>query len=80
MPRAPAGQGDSVGTPVSPPERSPEGLTSIHRGIHWPATNDGEDELNEADTVIVEHFLHTLAEVALAVAARRGKQRRDEQA
>jgi len=69
----------SVGTPVSPPERRPEGLTPIPQRIHWPATNDA-DELNEADRVVVEHFLQTLAKIAVAVAARRGKQRQHEQA
>ena len=75
MPRSPAAEGDSVGTGVSPPEHTPEGLTSIPRRIHWPATDEGEDEHSETDMVIIQHFLQTLAEIALAVAARRGKQR-----
>ena len=51
------------------------GLTSIPQPIHCVATDEGEDEHNEADRVIIQHFLQTLAEIALAVAARRGKQR-----
>ena len=73
-------QGNSVGTPVSPPERGPEGLTSIPRRIHWPATDAGHGEYSEADTVIIQDFIETLAEVAMAVAAPRGKQRQHEQA
>jgi hypothetical protein len=50
------------------------GLTSIPPRIHCPATTDcvgGQDEINE---VMVEHFLYTLAEVALAIASRKAAQ------
>ena len=51
-------------------------MTSIHPRIHCVATNGGDAERNkEADRVIVEHFLKTLAEVALAIVARKGMQR-----
>ncbi len=49
----------------------PTALTSIRRGIHCAATTDAtdvEDELRENE---IQHFLDTLAEVALAVARRR---------
>ena len=51
-----------------------EGLTPIHRRIHCAATDDtSEEEYSEADQIIVDNFLNTLAEIALAVAARNAK-------
>ncbi len=51
----------------------PKGLTCIPRRIHCAATPDTpEDEYSEADMIIVNNFLNTLAEIALAVAARQG--------
>jgi acyl-coenzyme A thioesterase PaaI-like protein len=50
------------------------GLNSIHGGIHCAATNEGVSDTNELDEVQqlqVNHFLQTLADVALAVAARK---------
>ena len=48
-----------------------KGLTGIPRPIHCPATQNkcevGNDELDRID---IEHFLGTIAQVALAVAAR----------
>jgi hypothetical protein len=47
------------------------GLTPIPPSIHCPATTErvcGNDELDE---ITVEHFLDTLAEVALAIAYRK---------
>ncbi len=45
------------------------GLTPIHSRIHCAATTDagGNDELEQ---IQVDHFLHTLAKIAIAVAAR----------
>ena len=48
-----------------------EGLTRIHPRIHCVATPDGVEELNETDTIMVDTFIETLAEVAMAVANRR---------
>ena len=60
-------------TPISGENLRPEGLTSIHARIHCAATNDAPgDEYSETDMVIIRTFLNTLAEVALAVAARQG--------
>ena len=47
-------------------------LTCIHRRIHCTDT-ESEGELSEQDKIIVEAFLDTLSEVALAVASRRLK-------
>jgi hypothetical protein len=50
------------------------GLTPIPSRIHCPATTDwvgGQDELGE---IAVEHFLDTLAQVALAIASRKAAQ------
>ena len=60
-----------MGTPVSPQEQDPEGLISVPMRIHWPATDSGEGGETDTDRVIIQNFLNTLAEVALAVAARR---------
>ena len=49
-------------------------LTCIHRRIHCTDT-EAEDKLNEQDKIIVEAFVDTLSEVALAVASRQLKPR-----
>ncbi len=49
------------------------GLTPIHSRIHCAATTEGgdfNDEYDELERFQVEHFLHTLAKIAMAVAAR----------
>ncbi len=53
-----------------------KGLTGIHGSIH---SDTPEEEYSEADMIIVNNFLNTLAEVALAVAARQGTMKKDEQ-
>jgi len=48
-----------------------KGLTSIPSRIHCAATQtESKNALPETDRIIVEHFLDTLAEVAMAVARR----------
>ena len=47
------------------------GLTPIHRRIHCGATPDTAESDNELDHIAVDHFLDTLAEVAMAIALRR---------
>jgi len=54
---------------VNPANISPDPLTRIHDPYTLFATPAG---LTAADEVIVQNFLQTLAEVALAVAARKG--------
>ena len=60
---------------VSPSEESGgvNGLTPIHNRIHCAATKDSlkPDDENELEGIAVDHFLDTLAEVALAIARRR---------
>ena len=49
------------------------GLTPIHRRIHCAATTEGgdlNDEYDELEQIQVDHFLQTLAKIAIAVAAR----------
>ena len=57
-----------------PPEESqsgcPNALTCIRPCIHCATTPDG-GELSEVDIISIEHFLNTLAEVAMAVASRK---------
>ena len=48
-----------------------EGLTSIHPRIHCAATPDGAEKPSEADDLMINSFIETLAEVAEAVARRR---------
>ena len=50
-------------------------LTCIHRRIHCTDT-ETDGELSEQDKIIVEVFLDTLSEVALAMASRRLKHMR----
>ncbi len=47
------------------------GLTPIHRRIHCATTPHTIEDQNELDQIAVDHFLDTLAEVALAIARRR---------
>ena len=58
---------------VSPSEESGwvDALTPIHRRIHCGATPDTAESDNELDHIAVDHFLDTLAEVALAIARRK---------
>lgn len=46
------------------------GLKCIDRGIHCPATNDGGGSNDELEQIQVNHFLNTLARIALSVASR----------
>ena len=58
---------------------SSTGLTCIHDRIQCCATQDtNAPEYTEAERVIVDHFLNTLAEIALAVAARNAERRDDQ--
>ena len=45
-------------------------MTPIHGRIHCGATPDDESE-NELDQIAIDHFLDTLAEVAMAIIRRR---------
>jgi hypothetical protein len=47
------------------------GLTPIPLRIHCPATTDWGGGNDELDQIAIEHFLDTLAHVALAVASRK---------
>jgi hypothetical protein len=48
------------------------GLTPIPGSIHWAATSIPiEPYVNERDEIDIDNFLDTLAQVALAIAARR---------
>ena len=49
---------------------SSEGLTCIHARIHCAATHDGVEAESEIDQMMIDNFLETLSEVAMAVAAR----------
>ena len=55
------------------PDNGEKVLTSIHEMYTLSTT---PAELTEADGYIVKHFLQTLAEIALAVASRKGETKR----
>ena len=67
-----------MGTPVSPPERAPDGLTCIRPRIHCVATPDTGDleGYAELDRIDIDNLINTLAEVVVSV-ARREHQLRD---
>ena len=53
--------------------KSDNGLTGIPLRIHCAATTEGgdlNDEYDELEQIQVDHFLQTLAKIAIAVAAR----------
>ena len=79
MPRVTVARETRLGTPVQPQNGGPVGLTSIHPRIHWPATTDAAaPEHSETDQIIIDNFLNTLAEIALAVASRKAGHQHDE--
>lgn len=55
------------------PDNGEKVLTSIHEMYTLSST---PAELTEAEAYIVKHFLQTLAEIALAVASRKGETKR----
>ncbi len=66
--------------PIRSETASSTGLTCIHDRIQCCATQDtNAPEYTEGERVIVDHFLNTLADVALAVAARQGTMKSDDQ-
>jgi hypothetical protein len=56
---------------VNPENISPDPLTRIRNPYTLSPT---PAEPSEAEEIIVKHFLQTLAEIALAVASRKGKE------
>ena len=52
------------------------GLTPIPHGIHCAATSV-DSYVNEQDEIDIDNFLDTLAEVAMAIAARKLSQAKD---
>ena len=64
--------------PIRSETASSMGLTCIHDRIQCFATGYTKEEYSETDLIIVNNFLNTLAEVALAVAARNAKGQDDQ--
>ncbi len=59
---------------MAEPDQKPnerKALTSIGKPIHCAATPDPTEEREELDEIDINHFITTLAEVAMAVATRR---------
>ena len=62
--------------PIRSETASSTGLTCIHDRIQCSATPDTDaPEYTEAERVIVDNFLNTLAEVAVATATRKRSER-----
>ena len=63
-------------TPINGSDGDSQGLTPIHPRIHCVATLDTDaSEYTEAERVMVDNFLNTLAEVAIAAATRKRSER-----
>ena len=54
-------------------------MTRIPARIHCAATDGNDGEHSDTDQIMIDHFLKTLAEVALAVASRKVSQQDNEQ-
>ena len=52
-------------------EMPEEGLTRIHARIHCVATPDWGEHSSESEEIMLDAFIETLADVAMAVAVRR---------
>ncbi len=56
---------------LSEKDKGLKALTSTHSRIHCATTPEDPKENDELDEIAINHFLDTLAQVALAVANRR---------
>ena len=66
--------------PIRLEDGASRGLTPIHPRIHCAATPDApEGGYSETDMIVINNFLNTLAEIALAVAARQAAEKTDDQ-
>ena len=66
--------------PIKAVDSVENGLTGIPSAIHWPATHiSGGSNTDELDTIAIEAFLDTLADVALAIAAREATEKNDQE-
>jgi hypothetical protein len=59
-----------MATPVHPPKRPSEGLTSIHTRIHCATTHYTPEEVGELDRIVIDNFIKILAEVVISVTRR----------
>ena len=66
--------------PINAVDSAQNGLTSIHQGIHWPATHiSGGSDTHELDRIAAEAFLDALADVAISIAAREHAEKKDQE-
>ncbi len=63
----------SLPTPGPGRKSAEDGLTGIPPCIHLAATNEGGDQADEREEIVVDAFLDTLARIALAVASRNNR-------
>ncbi len=70
MPESPGALTDMPGPDKNNPAKA---LTCIHQRIHWAATDEPETDTDsrELEDLDIRNFVHTLAEIAMAVASRR---------
>ena len=57
--------------PSLPPDSPPEALTSIPSAYTLSCTPAPESQ--EVKQIIIQHFLHTLAEISLSIASRQNR-------
>ena len=63
-------------TPINHSNGDSQGLTCIHGRIHCGATPDTDaPDYTEAERVMVDNFIKTLAEVAVSAATRKRSER-----
>ena len=59
--------------PGNPQNGHEKGLTGIPIRIHCAATEDGNHLHSEADQLVIENLVNTIAEIAMAVAGRQAR-------
>ncbi len=64
---------------VQPSNSALNGLTGIPKSIHCPATQDECEAGYELNEIAIDHFLDTLAEIALSIAARELSEKHDQE-
>ena len=66
--------------PIKAVDSAQNGLTSIHQGIHWPATHiSGGSDTHELDRIAAEAYLDALADVTISIAARELAEKKDQE-
>ena len=71
---------DIIEFPLNVDTTPSNGLRGIPKVIHCPATRiSGWSDTDELDRIAIDNFLDTLADVALAIAARECSEKKDQE-